>query len=257
VTERALALSTLGALYAMTLVAARVSMFQREETTLVDLLLPTAVVLGLSVLVAALMAIGLRLALHVMSPNSENTAVLLVTTIAAGSSVASYLGGSAPLAALLAGLLLKQLHARPWTLARQLGTASSVLVMLTFVIVAVVATQVGWDPALGSVVLAVVLARGIAKVAGVAAANPGSGMRWNQALLTGWALTPMSSLAVLLVSQFAAASMTLGPRIAAVALPVILLLEVLGAIVATLVVHVARETSRGEARPASTGAPDA
>jgi Kef-type K+ transport system membrane component KefB len=202
------------------------------------------------------MAVGLRLALYVMSPNSENTSVLLVTTIAAGITIASYLGGSAPLAALLAGLLLKQLHSRPWALARQLGTASSVLVMLTFVLVGVVAAQAGWDPFLASAVVALVLARGLAKVLGVTAANAGSGMRWRQALLTGWAMTPMSSLALLLVSQFASASMTLGPRIAAIALPAILLLEVLGAIVATLVIHLARETSRGDA-PAAAGALDA
>jgi Kef-type K+ transport system membrane component KefB len=257
VTERALVLSTLGALYALTLVAARVGIMQREETpNLVDLLLPVAVVLGLSVLVAAVMALLLRLALHVMSPNSENTTVLLITTIAAGTAIASYLGGSAPLAALLAGLLLKQVHARPWALARQLGTASSVLVMLTFVMVAVTATQVGWDPQLATAVVALVGVRAIAKVLGVLAAHRGSGIHWGQAVLTGWAMMPMSSLALLLVSRFDAASMTLGPRIAAIALPTILLMEVLGAIVATFVLHVARETPRIDA-PGVPGAPDA
>ena len=257
VTERALVLATLGALYGIALVAARVGMLQREETNWMELLLPIGVVLGLSVLVATAMAVGLRLALYVMSHNSENTSVLLVTTIAAGIAIASYLGGSAPLAALLAGLLLKQLHSRPWALARQLGAASSVLVMLTFVLVGVVAAQAGWDPFLSSAVVALVLARGLAKVLGVTAANAGSGMRWRQALLTGWAMTPMSSLALLLVSQFASASMTLGPRIAAIALPAILLLEVLGAIVATLVIHLARETSRGDAPASVAGAQDA
>ena len=255
VTERALALATLGAFYALTLVAARVGMLQREDTPkLVDLLLPVGVVLGLSVLVAAVMALVLRVALHVMSPNSENTTVLLVTTIAAGAAIASYLGGSAPLAALLAGVLLKQVHSRPWALARQLGSASSVLVMLTFVMVAVVATQAGWDPTMATTIVALVGVRTVAKVAGVGAASFGSGLRWTQSMLAGWAMMPMSSLALLLVSQFDAASMTLGPRIAAIALPAILLLEVLGAIVATFVLHVARETSRVDAPPGAPGA---
>ena len=258
VTERALVLSTLGALYALTLVAARIGMLQREDTPkLADLLLPIAVVLGLSVVVAAVMVLLLRLALHVMSPNSENTTVLLITTIAAGTAIASYLGGSAPLAALLAGVLLKQVHARPWALARQLGTASSVLVMLTFVLVAVVATQAGWDPALAATIVALIGVRAVAKVLGVGAAHFGSGMRWNQAVLTGWAMAPMSSLALLLVSQFDTASMTIGPRVAAIALPAILLMEVLGAIIATFVLHVARETSRVDAPPGMPGAPDA
>jgi Kef-type K+ transport system membrane component KefB len=258
VTERALVLSTLGALYALTLVAARVSMLQREDTPrLVDLLLPVAVVLGLSIVVAAVMALVLRLALHVMSPNSENTTVLLITTIAAGTAIASYLGGSAPLAALLAGVLLKQVHTRPWPLARQLGTASSVLVMLTFVLVAVVATQSGWDPALATTIMALVGARAIAKVVGVGAAYAGSGMRWTQAVLTGCAMAPMSSLALLLVSQFDAASMMIGPRIAAIALPAVLLMEVLGAIVATFVMHLARETARVDPPASVPGAPGA
>jgi Kef-type K+ transport system membrane component KefB len=254
VTERALVLSTLGSLYALTLVAARVGMLQREETpSLVDLLLPVAVVLGLSVLAGAVMALVLRLALHVMSPNSENTTVLLITTIAAGTAIASYLGGSAPLAALLAGLLLKQVHARPWAVARQLGTAASVVVMLTFVLVAVVAAQAGWDPALATTVVALIGARAFAKVLGVGAAHVGSGMRWTQAVLTGCAMTPMSSLALLLLSQFVAASMTIGPRIAAIALPAILVMEVLGSIVATYVMHVARETPHIDAPPSGPG----
>ncbi|MGZ5270984.1 MAG: cation:proton antiporter domain-containing protein [Ramlibacter sp.] len=253
VTERALALSTLGALYALTLVAARVGTLQREETTLLDLLLPVVVVLSISVLVAGIMSLVLRLALHVMSPNSENTSVLLITTIAAGTAIASHLGGSAPLAALLAGVLLKQVHARPGVLARQLGSASSVLVMLTFVLVAVVAVQGEWDPALATVVIALVAARGLAKVLGVLAANPGSGTRWRQAVLTGCAMAPMSSLGLLLVSQFAGASMTLGPRIVAIALPAILLMQVLGAIIATYVIHQARETSRVDPVTAAQG----
>jgi hypothetical protein len=58
-----------------------------------------------------------------MSPTSENTAILLIALIAAGTALAAHFGGSAPLAALLGGLLLKQLHPRPWAWPRQLGTA--------------------------------------------------------------------------------------------------------------------------------------
>jgi len=127
---------------------------------------------------------------------------------------------------------------------------------LTFVMVAVAATQAGWDPQLATAVVALVGVRAVAKVLGVLTAHFGSGIRWSQAVLTGWAMTPMSSLALLLVSQFDAASMTLGPRIAAIALPTILLMEVLGAIVATFVLHVARETQRMNA-PSVPGAPGA
>jgi hypothetical protein len=46
------------------------------------------------------------------------------------------------------------------------------------------------------------------------------------------------------VLQFVAASLTLGPRIASIALPAILLMEVVGAIIATFVIHQAGESSR-------------
>lgn len=247
VTERMIVLSALGALYALTLVAARAGVMQREETDLLVLLFPVAIVLGVSVIVAGVMALVLRMALHVMNPASENTAILLITAIAAGTALASHFGGSAPLAALLAGLLLKQIQPRPWAGPRQLGTAASLLVMLSFVLVSVVAAQAPWNPAVAGVVVAYVAVRGIAKVAGVVLANPGSGTTWRQAVMTGWAMSPMSSLALLLLAQFSAASSLLGPRIAAIALPAILLMEVFGAIVATFVIYRSRESSRPDA----------
>jgi hypothetical protein len=94
-----------------------------------------------------------------------------------------------------------------------------------------------------------VVARGIAKIAGVSLANFGSGTSWRQAFWTGCAMSPMSSIALLLVSQFVASSMTLGPRIASIALPAILLMEILGAIIATFAIYrAAKASSPGAAR---------
>jgi hypothetical protein len=56
-------------------------------------------------------------------------------------------------------------------------------------------------------------------------------------------MSPMSSIALLLVSEFVASSPTLGPRIASIALPSILLMEVLGAIIATFAIYRAGESS--------------
>jgi len=53
----------------------------------------------------------------------------------------------------------------------------------------------------------------------------------------------MSSVALLLVSQFMAASGPVGRQIAGVALPAILLMEVLGAILATVAIYRAGESS--------------
>jgi Kef-type K+ transport system membrane component KefB len=247
VTERAMVLSTLSTLYALTLVSARAGLMHRPTTTLSETLFPVAVVLGVSFVVGAMLALALRTALRVMSPTSENTSMLLIALITAATALAAHFGGSAPLAALLGGMMLKQLNPRPWAWPRQLGTAASLLTMLMFVLVSVVAAKAEWNPAVASLVVALVLARGVAKVLGVGAANWGSGTNWRQAFWTGCAMSPMSSVALLLVSQFVAASLTLGPRIASISMPAILLMEVVGAIVATFAIYRAGESSRPSA----------
>jgi Kef-type K+ transport system membrane component KefB len=235
-------LSTLSTFYALTLVSARAGTLHGENTALFDALYPVAVVLGVSFVVGALLALALRSALRVMSPASEKTASLLNTLIAAGTALAAHFGGSAPLAALIGGLMLKQLHPRPWSWTRQLGTAASLLTMLMFVLVSVVAAKAVWNPSVAGLVAAVVVTRLLCKIGGVSLANWGSGTTWRQAFWTGCAMSPMSSIALLLVSQFVASSATLGPRIASIALPAILLMEILGAIIATFAVYRAGES---------------
>jgi len=247
VTERVTTLSTLSALYALTLVSARTGLLTRQAVDVGERVVPALVVLGVSLVVGALLAMVLLLALRVMSPTSETTSMMLIAAVAAGTAVAAHFGGSAPLAALLGGLILKQLNPRPWAWPRQLGTASSLLTMLMFVLVSVVAAKATWNPAVAGLVAALVLARGVAKVLAVSLANWGSGTSWRQAIWTGCAMAPMSSIALLMVSQFANAAPALGAEIAAIALPSILLMEVLGAITVTFALDRARETSRADA----------
>ncbi|HSI54072.1 MAG: cation:proton antiporter [Ramlibacter sp.] len=243
VTERAMVLSTLSALYALTLVSARAGVMHRPQTDLGEAFYPVAVVLGVSFIVGAVLALALRMALRVMSPTSENTSMMLIALIAAATALAAHFGGSAPLAALLGGMIVKQLNPRPWAWPRQLGTAASLLTMLTFVLVSVIAAQAPWNPAVVGLVAALVLARMAAKVLGVGVANWGTGTSWRQAFWTGCAMAPMSSVALLLVQQFMTSSLTLGPRIASIALPAILLMEVLGAILATVAIYRSGESS--------------
>ena len=255
VTERAMVLSTLSTFYALTLVSARAGTLHREETNFFAALYPVMVVLGVSFIVGALLALALRTALRVMSPTSENTSILLISLVAAGTALAAHFGGSAPLAALIGGLMLKQLHPRPWAWPRQLGTAASLLTMLMFVLVSVVAAKAEWNPAVVGLVAAFVVARSLAKMVGVTVANRGSGTSWRQAIWTAAAMSPMSSIALLLVSQFVASSMTLGPRIASIALPAILLMEILGAIIATFAIYRAGESLKPWEAPGTGLAP--
>jgi Kef-type K+ transport system membrane component KefB len=125
VTERAIVLATLSTLYALTLGSAMPSSSTAAASRWWMRLSPVLVVLGVSILVAAVLALVLRTALRFMSPTSENTSMLLLALMAAATTVAAHMGGSAPLAALLAGMLLKQMNPRPWAWPRQLGNASS------------------------------------------------------------------------------------------------------------------------------------
>ena len=244
VTERALALGTLNTFYALALGYAHAGWMERGPHSLLQQLYPIGVVLGLSFVVGALMALALRLALRVMSPASENTSILLLAIIGAGAAVAAHLGGAAALAALIGGVLLKQLNPKPWIWPQQLGTAASLLTMLMFVLVSVVAAQADWSLPVASLVLALIAVRLLAKVAGVAIANPGSGASWKQALWLGLAMSPLSAVALLLASNFVAASPRWGPMITQIALPSILLMEVLGAVLATVAIHAAGESSQ-------------
>jgi Kef-type K+ transport system membrane component KefB len=243
VTERALVLSTLSTLYALTLVSARAGVMHRPQTGAWETLYPVMVVLGVSFVVGAVLALVLRMALRVMIPTSENTSMLLIALIAAAAAIAAHLGGSAPLAALIGGIILKQLNPRPWAWPRQLGSAASLLITLMFVLVSLVAAQAPWNPAVAGLVGALVLVRIGAKLVGVELANWSSGTNWRQAFWTGCAMAPMSAVALLLVTQFLASSLTLGPRIASIALPAILLMEVLGAVIATFALYRAGESS--------------
>jgi len=249
VSERAMVLSTLSTLYALILCSASAGLMARGEKVLDPITLtgsfyPVLVVLGLSVVVGAGLALVLRTALRVMSPTSENTAILLLAVIAAGAALAAHFGGSAPLAALLGGMLLKQLNPRPWSWPRQMGTASSMLTMLMFVLVSVVAAQADWGGPVAALVAVLAGVRILAKIVGVALGNLGSGSSWQQALWVGCAMSPMSSVALLLVSTFMVASPVLGKQIASIALPVILLMEVLGAVLASVAITRAGESSR-------------
>ena len=70
VTERAIVLATLSTLYALTLGSARAEQINRQSVTLLDTMYPVVVVLGVSIIVAAVLSLALRMALRFMSPTS-------------------------------------------------------------------------------------------------------------------------------------------------------------------------------------------
>ena len=256
VTDRAIVLATLSSLYALALGSAQAGMSTQPAGDWRDALYPVLVVLGISVAMGALLSLLMRLALRIMSPSSENTAILLLTLVAASTALAAHLGGSAPLAALLGGMLLKQLHPRPWAWPRQSSSATSLLTMLMFVLVSTVAAQADWSTLVAGLVLALIAARLVAKAVGVGLGNIGSGASWRQAVWVSGAMAPMSAIALLVASQLVAADAETGALVSSIALPAILLMEVLGAVIATFAIYRAGESSRpwGSRASAATAA---
>ncbi len=257
VTDRAVALATLNTLYALTLGTAMLRTVGRGDTSLLASLASTAAVLGISLLVGALLAALLVGAFRLLNPNSQDTAIVVLALIGACAAVTTSLGGSAPLATLLAGIVLKQFHPRPWVWPRQLGTASSMLTILMFVLVSSMAAQAHWGGAITWAALALIGTRLAAKVVTLLVTGPPSGLSLRQSLWVGVAMFPMSAVALLLTSQFMVASPDVGAQVAAIALPVILMTELLGAaLVGAALVHV-REAERPSARRAALRQDDA
>ncbi|MFN4003100.1 MAG: cation:proton antiporter [Hylemonella sp.] len=250
VTERTLTLAALNTFYVLTLGGVLARLLGRSPATLADAFQPALLSIAASLLVGGVLAYALRQALRYMSPASENTAVLQLALIAAGAALAAHFGGSAPLAALLAGVMLRATHPRPWYGPRQFGTAAGGLTILLFVLVSMAAAQAPWAWEAWSLMAALVLARTLAKAAAIALGGWGSGASIRQALWTAAAMWPMSAVALLLVSQFVEFAPEPGVRVAAIALPLILFMEVLGALMATLALQRA-----GEAGQTPTGRP--
>jgi hypothetical protein len=243
VTDRSIALAALNTLYVLTLGGVMARYLGQAEFSLVGVAYPVAVLLGISVVFGSLLALALRSTLRIMSPSSESTSVVLLALVAACTTLAANYGGSAPLAALLAGIMLKALHPKPWAWPRQFGTAASILAILMFVLVSLVAAQAPWNSHVFGIVLVLALVRTLAKFAAIGLGNYGSGASLKQSLWAACAMWPMSAVALLLVSQFWLFAPWLGVQISGIALPLILLMELLGAFMSTLALQRAGEAS--------------
>ena len=231
VTDRALTLSTLSTLYALVLSAAKAQIFANPQESLWHDITPVLQVLLVSAVVAGVLFALIHAVLRWMSPLSQNTAIVLLALIAATAASASGLGGSAPLAALLAGMVLKFFRPQPLPWTQALGSISALLGMVVFVLVAAVAAHAPWTGSIPLAVLALVGLRLVAKTVGIGLGHWGSHTHWRQTLWTACTMAPLSAVALVMTVPFTTISG--GETIAGIALPTILLMELLGAMAAT------------------------
>ena len=231
VTDRALTLSTLSTLYALVLSAAKAQIFANPQESLWHDITPVLQVLLVSAVVAGVLFALIHAVLRWMSPLSQNTAIVLLALIAATAASASGLGGSAPLAALLAGMVLKFFRPQPLPWTQALGSISALLGMVVFVLVAAVAAHAPWTGSIPLAVLALVGLRLVAKTVGIGLGHWGSHTHWRQTLWTACTMAPLSAVALVMTVPFT--TIIGGETIAGIALPTILLMELLGAMAAT------------------------
>jgi Kef-type K+ transport system membrane component KefB len=119
--------------------------------------------------------------------------------------------------------------------------------LLTVVLFVFVASTLDWQKvwAGGALALVLVLARLLAKVAGVTAFAHLSGISWRKGALTGVALVPLSAFVILLIEHARLAGVQVVEELRAVA-AVTMLLEVFGPIILQRALVWAREAQERE-----------
>ncbi len=205
--------------------------------------------LGLSALWAGLAALVLWPVLRWASSRSDTTALYMLAALVAISLVAERVGGSAALGYLVAGLLLRNLSPKPIVWPSAFMAANTMLNLLMFVLVASMAARAMPDAAWVGVVAAAILARLVGKMGGVLLLGLGTGLGWRRQWPVACAQSPSSGLALLLASalvmQWAAVNNAVAQVVTAIVLPMVVLSEVLGVLLASLALWRSGEAHRG------------
>jgi Kef-type K+ transport system membrane component KefB len=203
------------------------------------LLQPLWVLVG-SAALAALLARLIALVARRLDLRDDNTVLLLLGLIVLAQLGARQLGLSTLLLPLLAGVLLRNTHARPWVWPRHFGTAGGVLVLMLFIVVGAAWSPQAMAAGLG-VALAVLVARAGAKWFAVQALARHSGLAQRQGLGLSLALLPISGTSLVLFLETAATHPPVAAALAPVLLTALGLMELLGPMAVQWGLRVARE----------------
>ena len=159
----------------------------------------------------------------------------------------TYIARMSPLlAALTFGLVARHRRVAFSQAQRNFGALGELLTVLLFVFAA---STLEWSKvaAGATLALALIAARMVAKIAGVAAFSHVSGVSWRKGLLTGLALTPASVSVVLLLEHARHRGVSLGDELGGLA-AFILILELLGPILVQRALIWAKETPNEQER---------
>lgn len=228
VTQRLLTLTALNSMYAV-VIEKLVSSWLHQEAygnVFATILQPLYLLVG-SLVLAYLLARTCTFFYRWLNMQDEHSFVALFGLILVAIAVAHLFKLSTILALLAAGIIVKNLEARPQLWPRHFGTAGWLLTVILFVLTL---TSFEWkDIALGGVAaLGLIVARLVAKLVGVLAFAKPSGLDWKQGMALGLSLSPMSALAYLLVDDTYNLYPNFDPQLRAIMMCSIVVLQILG-----------------------------
>lgn len=242
VTERLMLLTALNCMYAV--LAAHVILGWLHHEYLRDWVVtfahPIYLIAGSAAMAALLAAVVATLARR-FNFAEENGAMLMLGVLLLALALTRMLKLSPLIVPLLAGMIWRWRDPRPRTWPRHFGTAGSVLVVLLFFLTGM---TLSWKllVAGGLAALGLVLARALAKTAGVLAFARPSGLSWRQGFMLGVALCPLSGVAFALVIDLSEAYRAFGEQLGPVILGAIAFLELAGPLLMQWALRSAHET---------------
>ena len=228
VTQRLLTLTALNSMYAVIVEKLAAGWLHQEMfgNVFAAILQPLYLLIG-SLILAYVLARACMLFYQRLSPQDEHSFVALFGLVLLAIAAAHVFRLSTILSLLAAGIIVKNREARPQLWPQHFGTAGWLLTVILFVLTL---TTFEWhDILVGGVAAAgLIVARLVAKLVGVLIFAKPSGLEWKQGVALGLALTPMSALALLLVQDTYDLYPTFDPRLRAIMMCSIAVLQLIG-----------------------------
>ncbi|AZQ49579.1 cation:proton antiporter [Burkholderia cenocepacia] len=247
VSQRLITLTALNSVYAIVLTKLVTSWLHQEAygNVFATILQPLYLLIG-SFIVAYLVARACNYLFRHMTATmrDEHSFVALFGLVMLAIAVAQALKLSTLLTLLLAGIIVKNLEARPQLWPEHFGTAGWLLTVVLFVLTL---TSFTWgDIALGGLLaIVLIVTRLAAKLAGVVAFAKPSGLGMKQGVALGIALTPMSALSYLLVDDTYQLYPNFDPHLRAIVMCSIVILQLVSPFVVYRCLSAVGERSDG------------
>jgi Kef-type K+ transport system membrane component KefB len=228
VTQRLMTLTALNSMYAVVIEKLASGWLHQEiyGNVFATILQPLYLLVG-SLILAYLLARTCTFFYRRVNMQDEHSFVALFGLVLLAIAIAHVFKLSTILALLAAGIIVKNLEARPQLWPQHFGTAGWLLTVILFVLTL---TTFEWrDIALGGVAACgLIVARLIGKMVGVLIFAKPSGLNWKQGAALGLSLSPMSALAYLLVDDTYTLYPNFDPMLRAVIMCSIVVLQLVG-----------------------------